>query len=607
VDAVGAGQQELKLGEMREGVAVFRLRAKGEPGVAKLGFVASSGDRGAKQTVEVSVRPAVPYRSEVAIGSVRSGVADVKPLRAMFDAHAKRDASLSFAPLVLARGLSAYLADFPHRCTEQLLSQGMPALVFDAHPEFGTAVRGEGMPKADAAFAQLIAVLRSRQNAEGGFGLWTATAQAERFVSAYAVQFLLEAKERGKTAPTDLLEHANTYLGTLAADESDGSLAGLRERAFAIYLLTRQGQVTTNALASVRARLDANFAKEWHDDITAAYLGASLQMLKQDKEAWVLMSGPQKVLLRQAQESAYRFERYYDPVIRDSQTLYLIAKHFPERAKALPADALRNIVGALQRGWYNTLSSAQTILALDAYASQAGTELMAKLAIDAVAADGSATPIGKVDGLVYGAKFDAKAQALRLRNTSDLNAWYSVAQSGFDRNVPTAERKEGLEVVREFTDAGGKVVDKVVIGEELQVHLKIRATRGDGLGNVAIVDLLPGGFEPVQESHTTGDASPTDGVDAAAAASEANGTNATTWFSPVGLASSSWHPDYADVRDDRIVIYGSATNAVQEFVYRIKATNAGTFVVPPAYGESMYDRTIQAQSKGGGTLTVTRK
>jgi len=29
--------------------------------------------------------------------------------------------------------------------------------------------------------------------------------------------------------------------------------------------------------------------------------------------------------------------------------------------------------------------------------------------------------------------------------------------------------------------------------------------------------------------------------------------------------------------------------------------------VPPAYGESMYDRTIQARSPGGSTLTVTQK
>ncbi|MEO6689872.1 MAG: alpha-2-macroglobulin family protein, partial [Dokdonella sp.] len=605
VEAVGAAQQELKLGELHEGVALFRLRAKGEPGVASLAFSASSGDKAAKQTVEVSVRPAVPYRSEIAIGSVRSGVADVKPLRAMFDAHAKRDVAMSFAPLVLARGLSAYLADFPHRCTEQLLSQGMPALVFDAHPELGGIVRGEDAPTPAKAFAQLIAVLRSRQNAEGGFGLWTATSQAARYVSAYAVQFLLEARERGKSVPDDLLEHANSYLLTLAADESDGSLDGLRERAFAIYLLSRQGKVMTNQLASVRKRLDERYAKEWHEDSAAAYLAASLQLLKQDKEAANLIDGPQKVLLRQVQDATYRYARYYDPLIRDSATLYLIAKHFPERARALPADALRNIVAALQRGWYNTLSSAQIVLALDVYASKVGVELMDKLAIESIAADGKATSIGKVDGIVASAKFNATASALRLRNGADANAWYTVTQTGFDRAVPTVERKEGIEILREYTDAQGHAVDKVALGDELQVHVKIRATRNDGVGNVAIVDLLPGGFEPVQETHTTGDAPAAEGADATAT-TDTTGTNTTTWISPVGLASSSWHPEYADVRDDRVVIYGSASNDVQEFVYRIKATNAGTYVVPPAYGESMYDRTIQAQSKGGGKLVVER-
>jgi len=54
------------------------------------------------------------------------------------------------------------------------------------------------------------------------------------------------------------------------------------------------------------------------------------------------------------------------------------------------------------------------------------------------------------------------------------------------------------------------------------------------------------------------------------------------------------------------VIYGTATKDVKEFVYRIKASNAGKFLVPPAFGESMYDRRIQARSPGGAMLTVVR-
>jgi uncharacterized protein YfaS (alpha-2-macroglobulin family) len=61
------------------------------------------------------------------------------------------------------------------------------------------------------------------------------------------------------------------------------------------------------------------------------------------------------------------------------------------------------------------------------------------------------------------------------------------------------------------------------------------------------------------------------------------------------------------VREDRVVVYGYASRDVQEFVYRIKATNAGRFVVPPALAQSLYDRTVQAQAPGGGTMTVERK
>jgi hypothetical protein len=43
--------------------------------------------------------------------------------------------------------------------------------------------------------------------------------------------------------------------------------------------------------------------------------------------------------------------------------------------------------------------------------------------------------------------------------------------------------------------------------------------------------------------------------------------------------------EYADVREERIVLYGVVTRDLSEYRYRIRATNAGTFVVPPAYGD----------------------
>jgi alpha-2-macroglobulin len=278
--------------------------------------------------------------------------------------------------------------------------------------------------------------------------------------------------------------------------------------------------------------------------------------------------------------------------------LYLISKHFPDRAKSLPANTVATLLRPIQRGWFNTLSSATTILALEAYGARVGE---GKLTIGALLKDGSLKPIVTEGGLLVHGAFDGTASALRITNDADLHAWYSVTTAGFDRNPPTTELKQGLEILREYTDASGKPVSGATLGQELDVHLKIRATEVDSVGNIAIVDLLPGGFEAViqpptlpQDSATTADATP----DAA--------PEVPKWQSPVGVAGSTWQPEYADVRDDRVVIYGTATRNVGEFIYRIRATNAGTFIVPPAYGESMYDRTVQARSLGG-KMDVTKK
>ena len=587
-EAVGAAEQTLKLGEMKEGVVLFRVRAKDTLGPTALQFVAEYGDKSAHMTSEVSVRPAAAYRDELRVGNLDRGNAQIGELRVMYDNFAKRNLTASYTPLVLAQGLSAYLSDFPHRCTEQLVSQGIPVLVLGQHPEFGKVTSDTGA-KANEGLQSLYAVMHTRQNSEGGFGLWTSTPVAERYVSVHAMQFLIEAKERGQKLPGDMLDAGNKYLNQLAADESDGSLDGLRERAYAIYLLTRQGNVTTNSLAAVQKRLDERAANVWHDDLAAAYLAASLKLLKQDKEADKLIAGPEKVLVRAQIENAYRFAHYYDPLVRDAATLNLIAKHFPERAKALPPVALENIVRPLQKGWYNTLSSGLTILALDAYATQAAGE--GKLALFELKKDGKADPIGQLAGNLMRAEFDHDATGLRVQNDADLRAWYAVTQAGFDRNPPAKEIKDGLEIVREYTDTDGHATASATLGQELDVHLKIRATAANSVGNIAIVDLLPGGFEPVLQPPKLPEDNGEDTSGQAPAAPQ--------WQSPIGTSASTWQPEYADVRDDRVVIYGSATRDVQQFVYRIRATNAGKFIVPPAYGESMYDRTVQARALGG--------
>ena len=77
-----------------------------------------------------------------------------------------------------------------------------------------------------------------------------------------------------------------------------------------------------------------------------------------------------------------------------------------------------------------------------------------------------------------------------------------------------------------------------------------------------------------------------------------------TWFNRLG-DGGSWRPEFADVREDRVVLYGGLSKDLAEYQYRIRATNAGTFTVSPTYVESMYDRSLRARSVSS-RVTVKR-
>ena len=69
---------------------------------------------------------------------------------------------------------------------------------------------------------------------------------------------------------------------------------------------------------------------------------------------------------------------------------------------------------------------------------------------------------------------------------------------------------------------------------------------------------------------------------------------------PVGVSDkSTWVPQHLDVRDDRLVLYGDIRKDAAAFVYKVRATNAGSYQSPPAFAEGMYDRKITGMSLAG--------
>ena len=201
--------------------------------------------------------------------------------------------------------------------------------------------------------------------------------------------------------------------------------------------------------------------------------------------------------------------------------------------------------------------------------------------------------------------FSEQAAALRFINNSDLNAYYTIEESGFDRKPPTEAIRQGFEVLREYTDANNKPLTSIGMGQQVDVRLKFRSIGRDYVSSMALVDLLPGGFElvvPTQEAQTPFLEASTD-----AQQSEGYGDESTFtgWQCQLCVNGTKARLQYADMREDRVVFYVDANKDMSEIVYRIKATNVGNYVVPPAYGEAMYDRGVVGRS-AADTLEVSR-
>jgi uncharacterized protein YfaS (alpha-2-macroglobulin family) len=610
LEAVGPLQQTLQIEPMRESTAVFRFRAKAQLGSAAVTFTAAWQKHAARLVSAVSVRPASTYVTDVLAGHFGAGV-DIPLTRMLYPDFRKLKVGVSTLPLVLIGGLSDYLDDYPHLCTEQLVSRGFPALIVARRPELADPAAPRSKP--GEASAALVDVLRSRQNAEGGFGLWAASVDTNEFASVYAVHWMIEAREQGESIPEDLLQRGLAWLQTYAASPVRAGAAGaaglgaaspdaagladFRNRAYATYLLTRRGVVTTPIVAGLRESLDARYAKVWKDDVTAAYLAATYALQKQERQASGLIDRSIALLGR---ADTPGFSGYYDSTIRDAQVLYLTSRHFPARARALDAKVLQDLVTPVSRGEYNTLSAAFLVLGFDAYATNAPTNGLAKFTVDETSGRGKTTPVELTGRLLPRGTYGGDAQHLHVANDTGLAGYYAVTNAGFDRTPPTAAMQQGMELTRDYLDARGQPVTSVKTGEEITVRLRMRAIDSDYIPNVALTDLLPGGFELVLK--IAGAAATTE---AAASADDhaPSGTPAeAAVFDRLG-SGSGWHPEFVDLREDRVVLYGTLTKDLAEYRYRLRATNAGTFLTPAGYAESMYDRKLRARTLPG-TLTV---
>ncbi len=555
----GGGSQVLNIAEGREQTAIFKFRATDKLGSGEITFIASANGQQTRRRASLSVRPPVPYMTDVRSGNFKQSV-EIPLTREMHPEFRKLDTTASALPLGLARGLDVYLKDFPFGCSEQVTSGAFCRLMLADEADFGLS-RAEINKQLERTFG----ILARRQNDQGGFGYWAPEpGDSISFVSAYVMDFLSESKAAGFVPPADMFAIGMRNLQKMVSRDPK-HFTEARTLAYGIYILTREGVITTNYILNLRDYLEKNAKDQWENDIAGVYLAGALHLLHKDSEAERLIDSykidNRKTVAR---------DDFCQPLGMNSQYLAVIAREFPARLRKISAEQFQNVLTPIREGNFNTLSSAYAVRALKVY-SHSVAQNPPTLTISEIAKDKNETPLTSGMTPLLRTAYSSDATALRFasnRHLSGPGAFFQVVEAGFDRHVPTEPLSNGLEVYREILGKNNEAATHTDLGEPLHVRLHIRSLQDQPITNVAIIDLLPGGFEVIDSSARTG-VSVIHGV------------------------------DYADVREDRAIFFVTAPTDALEIDYQIKSCNRGQFIVPPVFAQSMYDRNVKARGVGG--------
>lgn len=565
---VGQGKQTLNLAPGKETSLRVKVKAEQQLGAGRIRITASAGPDRSTRTLEVSLRPLMPYKGAQQLGRFDGKQKTLNGLRALWPNFAKRDLIAGHTPLVMIGAIHANLEDFPHQCSEQLVSQAMGSMLLVRYPDYASK------PVPGDYWTGVFDVLRSRSNESGGLGLWVAEEDADVFLSAWAGLMLLQAEETGLLVPRDLVQKNLGFLQTLSADDNN---VPRFERWLSLYVRARRGEVVTLPMQGLlqSERSDAP------DGIGSRSLRAAIRMLLQDQKAAQLdAKGLVKDFQTGLTPNGYELDGYVNPVMARNLALMVLYRHFPEQAKSLPAHAFAHLELAVNERLMNTVSAGSAALALAAQAQQlaaaGGSQDLSLSWLDAAKKTGV---FGAARQLDVRGDWPEQAVALNIANQGTLPVWYSMRESGFEKTLPAKSIQSGLELARDYTTLDGKAIGTLKEGDEIEVSLRIRAT-DLRYGQLAIVELLPAGFE-LQEY-------PTDE------------------YAPREARFLAYEPGaltFLDAREDRLVVYADSTEAMQTYKYRIKATQRGKFRVPPTYAEDMYDP--RRQSIGADTTALT--
>ncbi|MCQ8105568.1 alpha-2-macroglobulin family protein [Methylomonas sp. SURF-2] len=571
LELLSPNPQTLSLAQGRDGTVRFRAKVKDKLGPVKVNYKVSGAGESAAYSEEISIRPAQPLLTTLQGGVLtveqqRQGEARKLDLqRDMYPEQRQTELALSLTPAAYLRGIVEFLKNYPYGCTEQIASQAFPAVVLGANPELGLSAKD-----VQKLLERGIHTLQTRQKHDGSFGYWTAADDGMPFYSMYATHMLLEARERGHNVPEAMLQRALGY-----ADEFAQSRQYARDqhdaKAYAFYLLARNGQNVAERLRAFETDLreQSQGSGQPISSRSRFFIGAAYKLHHLDQDADRHMGDIQ----RQWQAGGLLPEDMRNNPEDLSLYLFLVGKHLPELLDGKDpkfGGYLLELGQDLVKQRMNSFRGSMALLGLGSLWSRFEQDQQQSFSVLA------GTPLAQLElqgKSIKTALLTPATRPLELRGDGKWSLYYQLGETGYDRAPPQAAIAQKLTVNRQLLNEQGETIKRLALRDKLHIRIALHPDRP--MRDVAVVMLMPGGFE----------------ID----------------LGEQGLAERKslpidkkplWQPQYIDVQEDRLVLFGHLDGGEKYFEFRLKPLNSGTYQVPPVFAEGMYDTEIMYRGLG---------
>ena len=482
----------------------------------------------------------------------------------------------NFDPAPIAEALQRY----PYGCTEQIVSVAHPLL-------YAQEVSGSAkLKRVPSALTGAVIKLLDREGEDGAFGLWRpGDAEADPWLGAYTVDFLLEAQARGAAIPPDALQHALRALHQLSRPDTSPNLdymleyrsfwgaeaANLTKRmrsraaAYALYDLAKARQ---GDLPRLRWFHDVQFADE-RSPLARAQVGAGLAMMGDRARAH------DSFVQAVAAIGYHEPFDWYQSELRDLAGVVALAYEAGETGLARSLQTrLEDAVKSPDE--LNTQEQAQLLKAAHAMLAAAGPVSIQATGVRPLA--GATWAVGRL------------ADA-RFVNIGRGALWRTVTVHGLPVEAPAAEG-HGVTLEKTFFSTDGRPLDPSQMTQGQRVIVRLHGDSQQGRAMLTVVDdALPAGFE------IDGTLSPED-ADAADQGDDAPEPGEKAKLKgPYAFLGALTKASVQEKRDDRYV--AALTVPGQKgftLAYVARAVTPGDFFLPGAQAGDMYKPQVVAHT-----------